>query len=257
MTTKTILFVHGLFVTRRCWDPWVSRYEATGYKCVALAWPGRDQPVETLRKNHPDPALRRLSLDEIVNQHVSAIRALDEPPILIGHSMGGLIVQILLNRGLGVAGVAIDSAPPSGVLTTKWSFLKSNWPILNPLSPSPYWMPFKDFQYTFVNGLPLAEQRAKYEQHVVPESLRAARGTLTPIARIDFKKSHAPLLFLAGSTDHIIPASLNKTNYQKYKNSASVTNFKEFPGRTHFGIGQKGWEEMADYVLGWLNERGV
>jgi hypothetical protein len=111
------------------------------------------------------------------------------------------------------------------------------------------------FQYTFVNTLPPAEQRAAHERCVVPESRRVPRESLT--ARIDFKQPHPPLLLIAGSADHIIPASLNKSNYARYRSAPSVTGFKEFAGRTHFIGGQQGWEEVADYVLGWLNEQGV
>jgi alpha-beta hydrolase superfamily lysophospholipase len=89
----------------------------------------------------------------------------------------------------------------------------------------------------------------------VPESRRVPRESLT--ARVDFRKPHPPLLLIAGSADNIIPASLNKSNYAKYKQSPSVTDFKEFAGRTHFIIGQKNWEEIADYVLAWFNEKGV
>jgi len=110
-------------------------------------------------------------------------------------------------------------------------------------------------QYTFVNTLPITEQRAAYEKYVMPESRRVPRESLT--ARADFEKPHPPLLLIAGSADHIIPASLNHSNYAKYKTSPSVTDFKEFAGRTHFLIGQKDWEEVADYVLAWLSEKGM
>jgi alpha-beta hydrolase superfamily lysophospholipase len=171
--------------------------------------------------------------------------------------MGGLVVRLLLQRDLAAAGVAIDSAPPLGVFTTKWSFLKSNWPHITPFvsQNSPIEMTFERFQYTFVNSFPLAEQRAAYKRYVVPESRRIPRNSLT--ARVDFKKSHPPLLLIAGSADNIIPASLIKSNYTKYKRSSSITDFKEFAGRTHFIIGQKNWEEVAEYILEWLNERGV
>jgi pimeloyl-ACP methyl ester carboxylesterase len=142
--------------------------------------------LKVLRQNLSDSVLSRLTLEEIVEQHEKIVRAMSAPPIIIGHSMGGLVAQLLLNRGLGAAGVAIDSAPPQGVLTTKWSFVRSNWPMLNMLIPSstPYFMSFEGFQYAFVNGMPLEEQRAAYEQSVVPESRRAGRGALGSIARL-------------------------------------------------------------------------
>jgi pimeloyl-ACP methyl ester carboxylesterase len=257
--TKTIIFAHGLFMTYRCWNQWVSYFEAKGYKCIAVPWPERDQPVDALRKKHPDPKLGALTLDNVIEKHEQVIRGLTEKPIIIGHSLGGLIAQILLQRGLGAAAVAIDPAPPQGLISFKWSFLKSNWPALNLLNPAsrPYMLPFEGFQYAFVNGLPLEVQRKAYDENVVPESLRIARGVLTKTAQIDFKKPHSPLLILAGETDHIIPASLNRANLAKFSASPSPTDFKEFPGRTHFGIGQPHWEEMADYVLTWLDKQVI
>ena len=113
-------------------------------------------------------------------------------------------------------------------------------------------MSFEDFQYAFVNTLPLDEQRAAYERYVVPESRRVPRESTGGIAKIDFKNARHPLLIIAGSADHIIPASLNRSNYEKYRQSPSVTEFKEFAGRVHFIIGQQGWEEVADFAASWM-----
>ena len=205
----------------------------------------------------PDSKLGKLNLTDILAHLTQKIQSLNEKPILIGHSMGGLVTQILNQRGLASATVAIDSAPPAGVFTTEFSFLKANWghvtPFANPNSP--VIMTFERFQYAFVNGMSMNEQRAAFDTYVVPESRAIPRQSLTSVAKIDFKKEHTPLLLIAGGADNIIPASLTKTNYEKYKASPSVTDFKEFAGRNHFLLGQKGWEEVADYVLGWLNKQ--
>lgn len=255
MSAKTVVFIHGNFVNYQCWDDWVKRYEAKGYNCIAAAYPLRDKPVQELRKIHPDSALGKLGIGETLDHLAGIITRLDEPPIIIGHSFGGLLTQILVNKGLGAAAVVIGSVPPPGVLTSKISFLRSLWPILNPLTPAsrPWLMPFKHFQYTFVNGMSLEDQRRAYDSYVVPESVRLGRGGLGGKARINFKKAHAPLLVIAGEKDHIMPAALNKTNFKRYKASApSVTDFKEFAGRNHFTeISGKGWEEVADYALDW------
>jgi pimeloyl-ACP methyl ester carboxylesterase len=254
MNTKTIVFIHGMYMIPLSWEKWISYFEDKGYTCFAPAWPDRDQPIEILRQKCLSPELGKLSLKGVIQTNTEFIESLPEKPILIGHSMGGLIVQLLLQKDLAAAGVAIDSAPPMGVLTPKWSFLRSNFPHITPFvsQDSPVRMSFRRFQYTFVNGLPLAEQQAAYDRYVVPESRRIPRESLT--ARIDFKKPHPPLLLIGGSADHLIPASLNRTNYNRYKSSPSVTIFKEFPGRTHYIIGQKNWEEVASYILAWLNE---
>jgi pimeloyl-ACP methyl ester carboxylesterase len=257
MKTKTIVFIHGMYMNSLCWEKWITLFQAKGYRCLAPDWPGRDKPVEVLRKNHPDQQLGRLTLSGVLDHYADTIRTLNDKPILIGHSMGGLVVQLLLQRDIAAAGVALDPAPPMGVFTTKWSFLKSNWPHITPFvsGSRPIEMSFERFQYTFVNTMPLAEQRAAYERYVTPESRRVPRESMT--ARIDFTKPHPPLLLIAGSDDNIIPASLVRSNHRKYRRSPSITEFKEFAGRTHFIVGQKNWEEVANHILAWLDEKGV
>jgi pimeloyl-ACP methyl ester carboxylesterase len=259
MPSKTIVFIHGMFMTGLCWEHWVKYFESAGYTCLAPNWPGRDKPIEEIRRAHPDPELGRLNLTAIVEHFTAIIKSLDSKPILIGHSMGGLVTQILLNRDLAAAAVAIDSAPPAGVFTTTFSFLKANWPMISPFVSKyePRRMSFEDFCYAFVNTLPLDEARAAYERYTVPESRCVPQESLGGIAKIDFRKPHAPLLLTAGSDDNIIPPDLNRSNYAKYRASSSPTDFKEFTGRTHFVIGQKGWEEVAGYVKGWLKEKDM
>ena len=256
MESRNIVFIHGMFMTPLCWEKWTDYFALKGYQCTAPAWPGRDQPIETQRKKHPDAELGRLNLRDVLARMESVIKEMHPRPILIGHSMGGLVVQLLLQKDLAVAGVAIDPAPPQGVFTIAWSFLKANFPAINPFVPvnRPVEMSFAQFQYAFVNTLPLDEQRAVYDRYVVPESRGVPTQSLTSIARVDFQKHHAPLLITAGEKDHIVPASLNRTNYLKYKQSGSTTDFKEFPGRDHFVIGERGWQEVADYVLDWLKK---
>jgi pimeloyl-ACP methyl ester carboxylesterase len=260
MATKTVVFVHGLFVNYESWAPWVKYFEDKGYKAIALSYPERDKSVAELKKAHPDPKVGELGLDTVLAYLESAIKVLDEKPIIIGHSFGGLLTQLLIQRGLGVAGVAIGSVPPQGLLSFEWSFLKSTFPLLNPLNSAskPYLMPFSHFQYTFVNGMPLDKQQKAYEEAVVPESIRLGRDGLGSKAKIDYAKPHAPLLFLGGENDHIMPASLNKSNAEKYqKASTSLTEYKEFPKRNHYGLAAEGWEEMADYAYTWIKKQGV
>ncbi|MBC7876723.1 MAG: alpha/beta fold hydrolase [Anaerolineales bacterium] len=252
MKSKIIVLIHGMFMNSRCWEKWIPYYESKGFRVLAPAWPGRDKPVEELNAAHPDLELAKLKLNHIVDYMESFIKGLDEKPAIIGHSMGGLAVQVLLQRDVAIAGIAIDPAPPAGVFSTEWSFVKSNFPATNPfLLSKPVKMIFEHFQYAFVNTLPLDEQRAAYDRYVVPESRGVPTSSLGAAGKVDFNKLRRPLLITAGQNDHIIPPSLNKTNYQKYK-GPSVTDFKKFAGRDHFLIGSKGWQEVADYCLNWL-----
>ena len=175
--SRTVVLVHGNFVSRRSWDGWVERFAARGYTCVPIAYPGRDRPNDQLRRSPDVALLRSLTLPQVVEHHVRAIRALAEKPIIIGHSFGGLITQLLIQRDLGVAGVAIDSVPPFGVPGLEWSFFRSTWPAINPFAGTkPYLMSFPHFQYAFANGMDGEAQRAGWERDIVPESRRLARG---------------------------------------------------------------------------------
>jgi len=108
MPSKTILFIHGMYMTPLCWEHWLDFFQAKGYRCIAPAWPERDKPVQELRKIHPDPQLGHLTLSRVIEHYADLIHMLEEKPILIGHSMGGLVVQVLLQRYEAIAGVAID-----------------------------------------------------------------------------------------------------------------------------------------------------
>jgi alpha-beta hydrolase superfamily lysophospholipase len=153
--------------------------------------------------------------------------------------------------------VAIDSAPPKGVLSLKWSFLKSNWPVVSPFAnkAQPFLQSVAQFRYAFAHTLALDAVKAVWEAEVVPESRRVGNGPTSAAARIDFRAEHAPLLMIAGGADHIIPASLNRTNFRKYAASPSLTELHEFPGRTHYTLGDAGWEAVADYALDWIAKR--
>ncbi|HEX7903513.1 MAG TPA: alpha/beta hydrolase [Chitinophagaceae bacterium] len=255
ITSKTIVFVTGAFVTNLGWKPWQDYFESKGYTTYAPAWPHKEGTAKEVRDRKPnDLPLARLHLKDVVNFYAKLIEGLPEKPIVIGHSLGGLMTQILLNRGLAACAVVIHSVPALGVIPYEFSFLKAGWRSLGIFTSldKTYMMSFPTWQYAFTNGMSLEDQKAAYEANTIPESKRAARGGLSLTAKIDFKKPHAPLLFIAGSTDHIIPSSLNKRNFKRYKDKNSVTMFKEFEGNNHFVVGLPNWKQTADYALNWI-----
>lgn len=253
--SKTVVFVTGAFVTHLVWEPWKKHFEANGYRTHNPPWPFKDAAPDALRKRQPDDIdLATLTLKEVIESYSNFIKTLAEKPIVIGHSLGGCITQVIVNRDLAAAGVAIHSIPPKGVIPYEFSFLKAGWKVLGLFTSlkKTYLMSFKDFQYAFVNGMPLNEQKEAYEQNVIPESKTVARGGLTSAAAVDFNKPHVPLLLTSGSEDTITPAHLNFRNYRAYKKNGSVLDYKEFPGRNHYVLGQSTWKEDADYILDWL-----
>jgi pimeloyl-ACP methyl ester carboxylesterase len=257
--SKTILFITGAFVGNNCWDAWRTYFEVKGFTTSAPPWPFKDATVKELRSRHPhnDQELARLTIEELLAHYEKIIQSLPEKPILIGHSYGGLMTQIFVNRGLAAAGVAIHSVPPLGVFPYEFTFLKAGWKSLGVFTDidETYMMSFEDWQYAFVNGMPLKAQEAAYETYTIPESKTVSRGALSGAAKVDFKKQHVPLLLTAGDTDHIIPAHLNHRNFNAYETPGSVTEYKVFSGRNHFVLGQPTWKEDADFINEWLQNK--
>lgn len=254
--TKRIIFITGAFVGNNGWDDWRTYFESKGYTTIAPPWPFKNDTVAALRARQPnDTDLAALTLTQLTDHYADIIKALPQKPIIIGHSLGGLITQILVNRDLGAAGVAIHSVPPLGVFPYEFSFLKAGWRALGLFTSlrKTYLMSFKKWQYAFTNGMPLEAQKKAYDNNLIPESKTVARGGLTKAASVDFKKPHAPLLLTSGSIDNITPAHLNKRNFEKYKKNGSVLDYKEFEGRNHFVLGQPTWKEDANYILDWLD----
>ena len=247
----TVVLIHGMWTTPRSWDNWVDHYADRGYRALASGWPGVKDPEETRR----DPsALNGLGLAKIADHYDKIVRELDRPPIIIGHSFGGLVMQLLLDRGLGAAGVAIGTAPPKGVLLLPPSTLRSGFPGLKnpfnrnglaPLTP-------EQFRWRFTNTLTQAESDPIYREHYIPGTNRAFFDALGSPAGINFgNPSRAPLLLVAGVRDHISPPALNRMVLRLQRRAPSATEYKEYAGRPHFMAGMDGWEEIADYALNW------
>ena len=258
---KQIVFLHGAWPTPLCGEHFIPYIEKRGYRTLAPPWPGKEAPIDQQRRA-PSPMLRGLGIREIVEHYESVIRRLPESPVLVGHSFGGLFVQILPDRGLGSAGVAIDSAPPAGIFSFYPTALRS---LGRCLTTWMGWkrflrMPFSDFRYAFLNTVPSDRQQAVYDRYVVPEPGRvffqAALSFASPNspARVDFANpARPPLLLIAGGSDHIVPPQINRANHGKYRSPSAKTDFKEFPGRCHWILAQDGWEQVAGHIADWLS----
>ncbi|MHA4847241.1 alpha/beta hydrolase [Flavitalea antarctica] len=254
---KTIVFVTGAFTSNKVWDAWRVFFEARGYITIAPPYPYKDASAGVLRRRHPDVLLASVHLSQVIEHYASVIQQLPEKPVLIGHSLGGLVTQVLINRDLAVAGVAIHSFPPQGVVPYELTFWRSWWKVLCPFTSKTetYLMSFKTWQYFFTNGMALDEQTTTYINLLVPESKLILKNSLLAKIAIDFKKPHVPLLLLGGSADKSIPASLNRRNFKMYRCKDSVTDFKVMRGRNHFVVCQPTWRQDAAYILAWLEKQ--
>lgn len=261
-SSDTIVLIHGLWMTPRSWEGWTKRFESRGYRVLTPAYPGFEVEVDALRAD-PSP-IESVTVAQTVEHLEGIIKGLDRPPILMGHSFGGALVQILLDHGCGAAAVAIDSVPTEGVLTLPLSQIKATFPILNNPANRHRAVGFtpEQFHYAFTNTLSEEESAKVYERYHIPAPGSWVWGgvlaNFTPghqATWVDYANNdRAPLLFIAGGEDHIMPAAVNKSNFEKYAKSAAMTAYHEIPGRSHFTVGQDGWEAVADYALRWATE---
>ena len=258
----TIVLINGLWMTALSWEHWTERYQQKGFKVVARSWPGMEGDIEDLRRNPPKET-GNLGVTEIADHYEAIVREQPSPPIIMGHSFGGLFTQILVDRGLGAAGVAIDSAPAKGVLGLPFSTLKVSLPFtINPFNLHKVGaLSEGQFHYAFGNLLGEEESKKAYERYAVPGPdhvlFQASVANFNPrsATAVNFHNDdRPPLLLIAGGKDHIVPASTTKANFNLYKKSKAITDYKEFPERSHFTLGQAGWEEVADYALEWALE---
>lgn len=254
----TIVLIHGLWLTARSWEGWAQRYAAAGFRVLTPAWPGLEGDLDEVRTD--GSRIGQVTMKQVVDHHEKIVRELNAPPIIMGHSYGGAVVQVLLDRGLGAAGVAIDSTPVKGVRRLPASTLRAAFPALR--SPASrhraVWLSRDQFHYAFGNAMPRRQSDSAYERYHVPTAGRVVvEGTLAGVhprsaLRVHFGRiDRAPLLFIAGGADHLVPPRVNKTNAGRYQKSPAVTSYHEFPGRSHLIVEQDGWEEVADYALDW------
>jgi pimeloyl-ACP methyl ester carboxylesterase len=262
-TPDTILLVHGFWVTPRSWEDWIAHYEAKGFKVIAPAYPGFEVEVEALNAD-PTPIVD-LRVPAIVEKFEGVLDGLDSPPIIIGHSAGGAFTQILLDHGYGVAGVAVNSAPTEGVKVTPAAQIKATFPILkNPANHhKAVGYTFEQWSYAFTNTFPEERSRELYERYHIPASGRILWDSVLANVEpghqgtwVNYKNDdRAPLLFISGDVDNLMPPRIQQSNLKHYK-SNTITEIKEFEG-PHLLPSKDGWEEVADYALDWALEHAT
>ncbi len=254
-----LIFIHGAWLSARSWENYVDYFDECGFAVSAPEWPRKRGDVEGMRETAGASA--GLGVQEIVDHYEQLIRELDQPPVLIGHSYGGLFVELLLDRGLGRAGVAMSPAPPKGIVALPFSTLKSAAPVL--AHPSKWHVVVtltrEEFTYAFVNTFSEEDAVAAYERYAVPESGQIfyeggfANFHLHPPTEVHFRnEDRVPLLLVGATQDHTVPASLTKAQYKRYERSPAKTDYLEFEGRPHLHMVAPDWQEVAGAIDSWL-----
>ena len=251
-----VVFIHGLWLLPSSWDNWVTFFEENGYAGVTPDWPDDPETVAEARAN-PDVFAKK-SLKQIADHTAEVIGALDKKPAVMGHSTGGLLSQLIADRGLSAATVAIDPGPFRGVLPLPISALKSALPVLkNPLNKGKaITLTLDQFKYGWANALDDAEAKELYETYHVAAPgmalMQMANANLNPFteAKLDPKNpARGPLLVIDGEVDHTVPWAIANASYKRQKHNEAVTEITKIPNRGHSLTIDSGWREVAQTAL--------
>ena len=254
---QPVMFIHGLWLLPSSWDNWAKRFEEAGYTALTPGWPDDPETVGEAQQ-HPEVFARK-TVGQVADHFEDVTRKLDGTPVVIGHSFGGLLAQILAGRGVAKATVAIDPAPFRGVLPLPISSLKAASPALGNPANRHRAVPltYEQFRYAFTNAVGEEEARQLYDTYCVPASgtpvFQAAAANLNPWTEVKVKSKNpdrGPLLIISGEQDHTVPPAIATASYKKQKrNKKGVTEFTSMPGRGHSLTIDHGWREVADTAL--------
>jgi pimeloyl-ACP methyl ester carboxylesterase len=250
--------IHGAWLNGHAWAPWKARLEGKGYKVLNPSWPYDERPPAELRAS-PDPKLKTLGQVQCLEHYAGIIKALPEKPIIIGHSLGGVFTQHLLDQGLGAVGVAINPAPTPGVPLGPHAIV-SALPVLgDPFSGGKAKVMSRKFFATRFAQTVAPEKVDEQYALIVPtpgkvywDGITGAAGKITWDSKI-----RPPLLLIGGGVDLIADASMTRAIYNKQKKAASATELKIFEGRSHWTCSDPGWEAVADFALDWAGKHAT
>ena len=258
---QPVVFIHGLWLLPSSWDRWATLFEEAGFTALTPGWPDDPETVEEANA-HPEVFAKK-TIGQVADHFDEIIRGLEKKPVVIGHSFGGLLTQIIAGRGLAAASVAIDPAPFQGVLPLPFSSLKSASPVLrNPANRNrAVPLTYDQFRYGFANAVSEDEAKALYEEFAVPAPgaplFQAATANFNPWseAKVDTENpERGPLLLISGEKDHTVPWAITNASFKHQdKNKDSVTEIVEIKGRGHALTIDSGWREVADTALSFVS----
>jgi len=251
-----VVFIHGLWLLPSSWDNWVAYFEEAGYAGVTPDWPDDPETVEAARA-HPDVFAKK-TLGQVADHTAAVIGRLNKKPAVMGHSTGGLLAQLIADRGLSAATVGIDAGPFRGVLPLPISSLRSSLPVLkNPLNRGrAVTLTFDQFKYGWANALGEEETKRLYESYHVAAPgvalMQMANANLNPFseAKLDIRNpGRGPLLIIQGEKDHTVAPAIGNAAYKRQRHNKAVTEIQRIPNRGHSLTIDSGWREVAQAAL--------
>ncbi|MFG3283418.1 alpha/beta hydrolase [Streptomyces sp. NPDC048111] len=253
MKPTPVVFIHGLWLNTSSWTAWMDHFDTLGFRVRAPAWPG-----EVAAGREPDLVSREfdaVGMDVLTAHYAAIVRSLEPAPVIIGHSVGGLVAQQLITTGLGRAAVAIAPAPANGVALPALSAPPADRPAGFPARLSS-----ARFHAVVANTAQQRESDLLYERCAMaaPAHLLRDLGHHGAHTTVDVAAARrGPLLLVSGQEDRLVPDAVTRAVYKQYGDTTAVTDLKQFADRAHSLVFDSGWRLVADHVLGWLAAQGV
>jgi pimeloyl-ACP methyl ester carboxylesterase len=255
--TKTVVLIHGMYQNNHSWTNWKKYLEDKGYKVYTPSYPYHIGSPKYLNENI-NPKLADLTFKPVLDYMMAFVDSLPEKPIIIGHSIGGLIMQKLVEAGKATMGVALAPANPPKIFVFDWRYIRSNFRMIDPFRRRDIaCRPKEEYEwlkFTFFNTVDDSTAKLEIDKYFVPESRKLAKSTEEECTPIDFSKPHVPMLFISGEKDNDLPPPLIYKNYLAYSHKESKIKYYEFPNKSHYIASEPGWEDVVKYVHSWIEQ---
>ncbi len=258
MNRTPVVFVHGTWLHALSWESWTERFAGRGYPTLAPGWPGEAATAEEVRRSPAE--LGGLGLEELTEHYAGIVRSFAVPPVIVGHSVGGLIAQHLIGAGLGRAAVALAATPVNEVALPAPPVMPEAAARADAVVP----LSAEEFHKALANTVSAEESDRLHERYAIPAPRRlladlgCAGGPRSPLAEADpGNTGRGPLLLVSGQEDRLVPDAVTRAVYRQYGDSTAVTDLKQYADGAHSLVIDHGWRQVADHVLGWLDDQGV
>lgn len=252
--SRAIVLIHGAWVTPASWGAFAEPFAAAGHTVHRPGWPLIDGLPAAAINARPPAGFGSLGVNRIADHLQAFVEALPEVPVLVGHSFGGLLTQMLLDRGVGAAGVAINPAPIGGIVAGPSAFAAIAPIALRPLGwRRPYAFTRERFGRLFANAAPPGLVDEAYARYVIPApGMIFHQAALSLGTWVSPRRRSQPLLITGGTADRLTSPYLTRSAFRIQRRSSARTDYVEFEGRSHFLCAEPGWEAVAATAIDWI-----